>query len=253
MHPITTRDRWKLLKYNARHSTLPMLRRFLRQPKEAAWSAWYNRLPITVRPGTTDIHVFQKVFIDREYDFSMCGEVKVILDGGANTGLSAIFLSVKYPTARIIAVEPELSNYRVMLENVQPYPNITPVLGAFGEKSGGFRIRNKGGDQWNFMVEPSQDDGQDGRYWTVDDLCLHYGIESIDYFKIDIEGGESALFSANTSWLSRTRYLSIELHDAILPSSSNSFLKAIGAHTPFTFTTVGENHLLHFLRPDASN
>jgi len=43
-------------------------------------------------------------------------------------------------------------------------------------------------------------------------LCNLYDIESIDFLKIDIEGGEESLFSANLQWLKKVKRLSMEIH-----------------------------------------
>ena len=49
--------------------------------------------------------------------------------------------------------------------------------------------------------------------------------------KIDIEGGEADLFSANTDWVDDFPAIAMELHDWMLPgrASSASFLACVGA------------------------
>lgn len=60
--------------------------------------------------------------------------------------------------------------------------------------------------------------------------------------KIDIEGAEQELFSANTQWITRFPIVIIELHDWLFPRSGSSanFLRAI-AGTNRDFVVSGEN------------
>jgi len=64
-------------------------------------------------------------------------------------------------------------------------------------------------------------------------------------FKIDIEGGEDNLFSADTSWMGRFPLIIIELHDWMLPFSGNSrnFIRAV-AQGEFDMVYKGENIFL---------
>ena len=58
--------------------------------------------------------------------------------------------------------------------------------------------------------------------------------------KIDIEGGEKDLFCANLSWMGQFPLIIIELHDWLLPGTSNSkhFLSAISKRN---FDVVSRN------------
>ena len=60
--------------------------------------------------------------------------------------------------------------------------------------------------------------------------------------KIDIEGFEKDLFSANTEWVERFKLLIIETHDWMFPTqaNSNNFLKVISKHNR-DFVHKGEN------------
>lgn len=252
MHPIRNKDKLTFFRFQLRQSPLRTLKSLSSLPFSRNWPAWYRNTPVYLRKKTTDILVYKKIFIDREYDFPLTGPVQYIIDAGANVGLAAVFFSVKYPQARIIAIEPEESNFEVLCRNVASYPNIIPVRGALGASAGFFRIRNKEGDKWNFTMEPATGPDADGRFWTIENLCREHAFPRIDFLKIDIEGGEESLFAADTQWIRQVRYLSIELHDFILPGSSNPFFRTLADYAPFSFLTIGENHLIHFTSHDVT-
>ncbi len=74
--------------------------------------------------------MFGNVFVDEEYSFGLPSSAKVIVDVGAYIGLTSIFYAKKFPKARIFAIEPERSNFELMLKNLRPYPNVTPIHSA---------------------------------------------------------------------------------------------------------------------------
>jgi FkbM family methyltransferase len=246
MHRISQKDINELHKFNLKNSPTNFVKSLIHPEREKYHIAWINGNKLLLRRGKTDILVFKKIFIDREYDFKLTGSVNNIIDAGANIGLSAIFFSIKYPMAKIIAIEPEHSNFILMQTNVSPYPNIIPVLGGISNQSGKFAIKNTSGDHWNFMLENCTTESGDGSFYTIHELMDKYELDHIDFLKIDIEGGEEMLFKDNTNWLKKTKALSIELHDFIIPKSSNSFFSAITQNTPFSFYSYGENHLIVF-------
>lgn len=248
MHPIARKDITKLVKFNIKYNWPFLLRSLVRQKENDYYLSWVSGKEVLMRKGKTDILVFKKIFIDREYDFHFTHDVTTIIDAGANIGLSAIFFANRFPGAKIIALEPEASNYELLLKNIEGYSNIFPVQGAIGNKKSKFRITNKNADHWNFQFEQSNDEGGEGDFYTVKELMDTFGMDTIDFFKIDIEGGEEMLFRDNYEWLAKTRSLSIELHDFIFPHSSNPFFRAICSCQPFTFITSGENHLVTFHR-----
>lgn len=246
MHPITVKDVQHLYKYNLKNEPYRFLKSFVQNEDKEFYRAWVKGEKVFLRKGKTDILVFKKIFIDQEYNFNLRHEVRTIIDAGANIGLSALYFATKFPAAKIVAVEPEISNFELMKRNVAPYPNIYPLLGGVSNESGRFKIKNTAGDHWNFMLEPGDAGGNDGMFYTVSEIMDRYTFDAVDFFKIDIEGGEETLFKSHLHWLKKVKALSIELHDFILPHSSNAFFKALVTNEPYSYFVYGENHLVVF-------
>jgi hypothetical protein len=68
------------------------------------------------RQGTSDSEVFKDIFVRRNYRLPVYTRPKLIIDGGAYVGYSSLYFSLKYPEAKIIAVEPEDSNFELLEE-----------------------------------------------------------------------------------------------------------------------------------------
>jgi hypothetical protein len=66
-----------------------------------------------VRPGTSDINVFVHVFRWGEYAWEFAVSPRVIVDAGAYIGLCTAYFAMRYPAAKIIAIEPDEANFEL--------------------------------------------------------------------------------------------------------------------------------------------
>src|ERR1043165_2855989 len=80
-----------------------------------------------LRLKTSDLNAYNKVFLSNDYDFPVPGKPKVIIDAGANIVFASIFFARQYPAAKVLAIEPEHSNFQLLERNVRPFPNIIPI------------------------------------------------------------------------------------------------------------------------------
>lgn len=204
---------------------------------------------INIRYNSSDLLVFHQVFTFKEYGMDLGFVPKLIVDAGANIGLSAVFFSNKFPAATIIAVEPEESNFEMLLKNTKNYTNIFCQKKALANQSNiSFDVIDKGYGNWGFVTEIKKFDQSQKvvnvvTTITLDDILMKNNLECIDLLKIDIEGAEKNLFECNyESWLPKTKCLIIELHDVIIKGSSKSFFAAISKYD-FSYYNRGENLL----------
>ena len=86
--------------------------------------------PLWVRPNTSDIAVLHQVFIEKCYDLPELETAGLIIDGGANVGYASIWFALRYPGARILAVEPEASNFELLQSNTRHLPAIHAMRAA---------------------------------------------------------------------------------------------------------------------------
>jgi FkbM family methyltransferase len=77
----------------------------------------------------------------------------VIIDAGANIGLTSVVYANRYPEARVIAIEPEVSNFQLLKENAASYPNIELVHGALWKENTKLRILDPGSGSWAFRTQ----------------------------------------------------------------------------------------------------
>lgn len=200
------------------------------------------KYPISLSNFENDVTTLFQIFFSGEYDIKMKKTPEIIIDCGANIGLSAVFFANKFPVAHIIAIEPDKENFKILLLNTSKYPHITCLQKAIWPYSEKLEVVDPGSGNWGLQTKKMiHDSGQTIDAITLDEIMKQYRIEIIDLLKIDIEGAEKELFSAHHEyWLSRTSVIAIELHDFLDPSISPVFFKAI---EPFKFRhyQLGEN------------
>jgi FkbM family methyltransferase len=185
--------------------------------------------PFYLRLGTSDTLIFDQVFVYEEYDFETSTPPKVIIDAGAHIGLASIYFANKYPESKIVAIEPEESNFKLLKINVGPYTNVIPLQAALWCKNEEISLVDPGQGTSGFMTE---EDGNKERYGnfrhhiqgkTVDRIMQDYDLQRIDILKIDIEGAEREVFSDTSSWIGKVDGIIIELHERLKSGCDRSF------------------------------
>lgn len=196
---------------------------------------------LRLRPGSTDIEVFAQIFLYGHYRtqhmarhaeivayYASCAK-PLVLDLGANIGLSALYFAKNWPKAMIVGIEPDEGNYALFTQNTAGQEQIVPVRAAIASRHSYARIVNPDEPAWAYQTEI--DDHNRGGLAAIPVTELLECYRNCEPFicKIDIEGAEQELFSANTEWIDRFPIVIIELHDWLFPRSGNSanFLRVI--------------------------
>jgi FkbM family methyltransferase len=209
------------------------------------------------RRGTSDEGVIQQIFQQGDYNFArlrrghelnaLYGRLSasrspLIVDAGANIGASSVFFSYSFPKARVVAIEPEQSNFGLLTDNTAGAP-IECVQGALASHAGQVGVLDAGEGHWGYRTGATAAGSLHSvKSVTINDIYAAHPHCAPFIAKIDIEGGEADLFSANTEWVAKTPLIIIELHDWMLTGSANSrtFLKCIAEHDR-DFVHIGEN------------
>lgn len=206
------------------------------------------KYPFWLRKGTTDKAVFREVFLFNGYNIQL-SNLRTIIDGGANIGLTSIFLAEKFPDSKIYSIEPSVSNFEWLVENTKHLTSITPIQSALWNKDTSLKVRNPKEHAWAHTVEECSEDEPDAfKAMSISSLMEKYKLEHIDLLKLDVEGSERELFKENYDhWIPRTRYILVELHDWIHPDASKTVFRTLSA---YNFKTSVVNGMLLFTNSD---
>lgn len=174
------------------------------------------------------------------------GRKPLILDCGANIGVSAYWLAVDFPHAEVIAVEPDPDNVRLARKNVGACANVRIVHGAVASSDCHLSLTNT--DQGSDAIRTIADENGDVMGYSVQSLLQMAGGSPSDLLlaKIDIEGFESEMFSAHTEWVEEAGAIIVETHDWMLPgrATATNVLRAI-SRGQRDFLVDGE-HIMSF-------
>jgi FkbM family methyltransferase len=209
------------------------------------------------RRGTSDKDVVWSVFDRRDYDLARlrrfaeirewlearhrAGHRALIIDAGANIGASACFFALTFPTALVIAIEPEPGNFELLVKNTRGL-NVRCIQAALSSESGEAAILDPGEGNWGFRATRTASGGIP--CLTINDLYRENCGEAVFPFiaKIDIEGGEGEVFAQHTEWVEKTPVLVAELHDWLLPKGRTAlpFLRCV-SQLDRDFVYLGED------------
>jgi FkbM family methyltransferase len=195
-------------------------------------------IELWIRPGTSDTEVFCQVMGTLEYDLPL-GPEPTIIDGGANIGLTTVFLALRHPGARIVAVEPVHSNYELLERNTRRLPNVRLVEAALWGSERELAVIDPGIGHYGYRVQPPTTSSGDipaiaatpiakTSAVTVGQIAAEEGWERIGLLKLDIEGAEIDVLGAAGPWIDRVDMLAVELHDRYTPGCTEAFLDATG-------------------------
>lgn len=178
-----------------------------------AGSSNFFGFPMYFADANTYIHGGEEIFQKKIYEFRSNIENPLIIDCGANIGLSAIYFKKLYPKARVKAFEPDKQLFEILKKNVEQLQLNDVELyqkaiwiedGTISfQEEGGFSGRiPKKGDEINIVTVPS---------FRLKNL-LHDGV---DFLKIDIEGAEYAVLIDCAEYLPKVDKIFIEYHSHI--------------------------------------
>jgi FkbM family methyltransferase len=204
------------------------------------------RFPFFLRVPSTDVSIYDQIFIRQEYALAAAPQVETIVDAGANIGLASIYFANAFPNARIIAIEAEGRNYEMLKLNTKPYEKITAIHAALWDKDERISVVDLGLGNGGFVVQDGSGGGvrhdkvcDVANGITMSTIMEEHHIDRIGVLKIDIEGAEVEVFSEVSPWLDRVDCIMIELHEQKRAGCNRRFYNATnGFHCEWT---QGEN------------
>lgn len=206
--------------------------------------------PFWLRANRSDHSIFWQSIVRQQYDLSgfpqlreiekraqkmlAAGKVPVIIDGGANIGLSLRTFAHDFPFAHVVAVEPDSENLRVLRANAKDVATPhTIVQAGIAARSGHCRVVSRYRGSAGLQTACCEADHPDAiRTCTVPELTAMVpgGVPWI--VKLDIEGAQDELFSVHTEWVGTADLIILELDDWAFPWSGSSvnFFRALSRY-----------------------
>lgn len=171
-------------------------------------------------------YLFEEIFLNKEYYFEPETESPVILDCGANIGMSVLYFKKMFPDSKILAFEPNPNSFKLLEQNVKEN-NLKNVeiynLGLYDiEKEIPFFIDN---NLSSLIGSMNQERGGD-KELTVNTKKLSSYLnlfEVVDLVKMDVEGAELNILKdlVESATIGRVKEYIIEYHHNLGSPKSN--------------------------------
>jgi FkbM family methyltransferase len=172
-----------------------------------------------IRPHTSDLDVFALVLEPNTISWFKPEKGETVLDIGAHIGRYT--LTAARQGSKVVAVEPEPSNYELLRENIalNRFSKVTALQQALSidERTHQFYIARPG-DTATSSLEPEWRKQIPGprkivrvQSQTLDQFTDSLGLGTVDWLKIDVEGHEASVLQSGHATLARTNRLIIEV------------------------------------------
>jgi FkbM family methyltransferase len=165
------------------------------------------------REPTNDLSVAHEVFVQQIYRPRVTkarDDVRLVVDVGANVGYSVVYFARLFPQAKIIAIEPNPINLKVLTRNVElnGLQNRVSILKvAAGISDGTIYLVDRGAASFT-----TPDVVVSGVKVSVADIFRQLAAECIDVLKIDCEGAEYSIIMDDRFAALRAATLLLEWH-----------------------------------------
>lgn len=168
---------------------------------------------------------YQEIFQNNIYQFIPNPDCNVIIDCGANMGLSVLYFALNYPKHKIVAFEPDPAIFQILEENIKTFQLTNVVLHNkavwdkeetltfFTDNGMGGRVENPYPDQKPMLVDTIR----------LKDILT----TDVDLLKIDIEGAEDTVIQDCAEKLATVNNIFFEYHNDLNKEQTLDQLLAI--------------------------
>lgn len=182
-------------------------------PRYTRTSTTFMGRPMEIVDPVSFLAMCDEIFLAKNYEFEARCRNPLILDCGANIGISVIYFKNLYPEARVVAFEADPTIFPVLRSNITAFgfENVTLRNKAVWTCEADLDFHCEGGSGGRLINAQEA-----GRRVTVeaerlrDLLCEH-----VDLLKIDVEGAETAILTDCSDRLDRIDHVFVEYHSLI--------------------------------------
>jgi FkbM family methyltransferase len=167
------------------------------------------------------LSAFEVIVVKRWNDFKSDKDDPVILDCGANIGISSIHYKHLFPQARITAFEPDARVCQALRRNLAANgaADVETVEAAVWTSNGRHQFFSEGADANRLIDDRAEVSGLErlapcGKSCIVDTVRLadFLARRPVDFIKLDIEGAEPDVVADCAERLARVQSIVIEFH-----------------------------------------
>lgn len=160
------------------------------------------------------LHTYREIFEKEIYRFISSKSSQLIIDCGANIGLSVLYFKNIFPNSEIICFEPDVNNSKLLEKNIvdNKLNNVSIHKEAVWIKNGFISFESKGSEA--SKINESVEDIST-QIPCIDFAEVLKNHNEIDFLKMDIEGAEHSVIRHCSTQLHRIKNMFIEYHGKV--------------------------------------
>lgn len=179
------------------------------------------------------LFLHDELFRKQIYQFNTSNPSPYIIDAGANIGLSLYYFKQRFPSARIVAFEPDPEVFEVLEENVNSLDltDIELVRKGLWNQATTLQFFAEGADGGRIAVA-----GDHEQLQTIETVRLRsYLDRRVDLLKMDIEGAETDVLEDCADLLHHVDRIFVEYHSFVRQPQKLHHLLAVLAEAGFRY------------------
>ncbi len=182
---------------------------------------------------------FHEIFVEEYYKFETKSPNPIILDCGANIGLSTLYFKRTFPDAIIYGYEPDESVFECLSFNIKSFgfKNVNLIKKAIWINNEGVSFFSEGADSSSIYSDKANKKVESVR---LKEILMSLG-NKIDFLKMDIEGAEVEVIKDCEEQINKIQNIFIEYHSFI---NSKQQLEVL-------LNILTNNGFRYFIKPEA--
>jgi FkbM family methyltransferase len=191
------------------------------------------------------LHTYKELFEKEIYRFSTSAGNPLIIDCGANIGLSVLYFKTLYPNAEVIAFEPDGGNFVFLEKNISNnnLSNVRLHNAAVWVHNDTIQFASSGSEASHIAAEAAAGSISVKAFRLADLLQQH---QAVAFLKIDIEGAEEDVLKDCAGVLNRVENLFLEYHGKTNETQKLNTILGIIQNAGFsTYIQNAADHLNH--------
>ena len=159
------------------------------------------------------LFMHKEIFEQQIYKFKTKKRKPLIIDCGANIGLSVLYFKQLYPESRIIAFEPDIKVFRVLEKNINEFElyDVNLINRAIWSSETTLEFMSEGADGGRVtQIELERE-----KYKVPTVRLRDHLSQPVDFLKLDIEGAETEVIKDCQDLLFNVENCFVEYHSFI--------------------------------------
>ena len=238
---------FRLLRRKEYYQYLILLGKYFNYPRYQTKLVNFLNFKIFAVDCLSFVFQFKEIFLNDGYKFECSKKYPIIIDCGANIGVSCLYFKKLFPTCKIIAFEADAQIAEILKKNLalNYYQDIEVINKAVWIDENGVTFGSDGADGGSINNSNNKKYVPSVRLKNLLDAY-----KEIDFLKIDIEGAETDVIIDCNDSLSIAKRIYIEYHSWIgYPQNLNAILKVLSVNN-FRYYIEHVNHISSPLEDD---